>query len=79
MWMTRGVRQDSVDIWQLSEDEKPVLVRGNWRHPRGSDEPKRFWLPHDTVSLYTANKVDLRGQKVPDRGEAIWVGVSNES
>lgn len=49
-WMTRGVRQQHcVDIWITRA--RPVLVRGNWKHPSAPTEPKRHWLPWCTVPL----------------------------
>lgn len=44
IYLTRGARQTTtVDVWSLRR--RPVLVSGNWRHPKGTKEPKRYWTP----------------------------------
>ena len=57
-WLTRGMRQSTVDIWLTRR--RPVMVRGNWKHPEAPREPKRFWLPWQTISVDVARNLPCR-------------------
>lgn len=66
IWMSRGTRQSKIDIWTTRR--KPILVRGDWRHPAGPKESKSFWLPFATLSVDIV--LALCGS-VPQSGECI--------
>lgn len=69
IYLTRGYRQSSVDVWVLISS-KPVLVRGNWKHSSAPDESKDFWLPFETIQQGTCKA--LYG-KVPEPGKCLKV------
>lgn len=47
MYLSRGVRQSSYDLWRTRR--KPVMIRGDWKHPSAPTEHKRYWLPDETI------------------------------
>jgi hypothetical protein len=62
VWMTRGTRQNDFDLWWKT---RPVLVRGNWKNPKGRDSPKGYYS-YETVSREVALLIT---EDLPERGE----------
>lgn len=61
VWATRN-RNGNVEYWEIKGRKKPVMVRGDWKHPDHPNSPKRFMPP---FLVLLASHAWLMGAPVP--------------